>query len=176
MMRTARRLLGVTLCTVTVTVGAAVVGCGSETPDERYAAGWDAVCGDVRRSLQQFRTDLVTAARSAPDAGDAAARRPLDTVAAAAVLERPARKLERSLRAPLRTVRDLEPPERWRAWHGEAAERFAAQVAVVDSGVERVAGGDAEALPSLAIGGFGPASVTAPQELRDLTPTCVALR
>lgn len=169
-----RRSLTVALCTVGL--GAAVAGCGSEAPDERYAAGWDTVCGDVRRSLQQFRTELVTAARSAPDAGDDAAQRPLGTAAAAAVLERPARRLERSLRAPLRTARDLDPPAQWRTWHREAVQRFATQIAVVGAGVDRVATGDAEALPSLAIGGFGPAAVTAPQELRDQTPTCVELR
>lgn len=171
---TVRRSLTVVLCTVGL--GAAVAGCGSEAPDERYAAGWDTVCGDVRRSLQQFRTELVTAARAAPDAGDDAAQSPLGPAAAAAVLERPARRLERSLRKPLRAARDLDPPEQWRSWHGEAVRRFATQVAVVGAGVDRVAAGDAEALPALAIGGFGPASVTAPQDLRDQTPTCVDLR
>lgn len=170
----ARRALGVALCVVGL--GSAITGCGSEAPDERYAAGWDTVCGDVRHALQQFRTELVTAARSAPDAGDDAARRPMDDAAAAAVLERPAERLERALRAPLQTARELDPPAPLRTWHGEAVERFAAQVAVVDAGVDRVAAGDAEALPALAIGGFGPASVSAPQELRDQTPTCVELR
>lgn len=169
-----RRSLTVALCTLGV--GAAAAGCGSDGPDERYAAGWDTVCGDVRRGLQQFRTELVTAARSAPDAGDDAAQRPLAAGAAAALLERPARRLERSLRAPLRTVRELDPPDRWRSWHAGAVERFATQVDVVAAGVRRVSAGDAEALSALAIGGFGPASVTAPQELRDLTPTCAELR
>lgn len=169
-----RRSLGVVLCTVSL--GSAAAGCGSEAPDERYAAGWDAVCGDVRRSLQQFRTELVTAARAAPDAGDDAAQQPLGATAAAAVLDRPARKLERSLRAPLRAARALDPPEQWRSWHAGAVERFATQVDVVTAGVRRVSAGDAEALSALAIGGFGPASVTAPQALRDQTPTCVQLR
>lgn len=169
-----RRSLSVALCTMGLAVAA--TGCGSEPADERYAAGWDTVCGDVRRALQQFRTELVTAARSAPDAGDEAAQRPSSAAAAAAVLERPARKLVRSLRAPLRSARDLDPPEQWRSWHAGAVERFSRQVDVVAAGVRRVSAGDAEALPALAIGGFGPASVTAPQELRDQAPTCVELR
>lgn len=169
-----RRSLTVMLCAAGL--GVAVAGCGSEAPDERYAAGWDTVCGDVRQALQQFRTELVTAARAAPDAGDDAAGRPLGAAATAAVLQRPARRLERSLRGTLRTTRDLDPPEQWRAWHAGAIERFSTQVDVVAAGVGRVSAGDAEALPALAIGGFGPASVTAPQELRDQTPTCVELR
>lgn len=167
-----RRGLTVVLCVA----GLGVAGCGSAPPDERYAEGWDAVCQDVRGGLQQFRTDLVTAARAAPDAGEDAAEQSVPAADAADVLERPAQRLERSLRAPLEAARELEPPERWRTWHAGAVERFATQVDVVRAGVQRVSAGDAEALSALAIGGFGPASIAAPQKLRDQTPTCVALR
>ncbi|MFA4930001.1 MAG: hypothetical protein WC558_15905, partial [Patulibacter sp.] len=81
-----RRPLGVALCVAVLSLA----GCGSTPPDERYAAGWDAVCQDVKGALQEFRTELVTAARTAPDAGEGAAQQPLARAEAAAVLERPA--------------------------------------------------------------------------------------
>ncbi len=172
MSRVGRRPVAALLCVVVL----GVAGCGSASPEEQYAEGWDAVCADVKRSLQQFRTELVTGARSAPDAGDDAAQQPLAAPESEAVLDRPAQRLHRGLREPLRTARALEPPPRWSAWHAGAIERFATQVDVVTTGVRRVSSGDAEALASLAIGGFGPASVRAPQDLRDQTPTCVGLR
>ncbi len=165
----------------TALAGALVVtlaasGCGSDAPEDRYAADWDAICGDVQRITQQFRTDLVTAARATPDAGDAAARDPLAAVYAAAVLDRPARRLQRALRGPLRDARRLEAPDRWRTWNDDAVARFATQLEVATIGTQRLIVGDAEALPSVALGGFGPAAVSAPQELRDRTPVCVSLR
>lgn len=172
MTRPTRRALVVALCVTAL----GVTACGSEPPEDRYAADWDAICGDVKGALQEFRTGLVTAARAAPDAGDDAAHEPLDAAAASALLQRPAGRLGRALDAPLRRARELEPPERWRRWHEQAVERFATQVAVVDAGVRRVADGDAEQLASLAIGGFGPASLQAPPDLRDRTPICVGLR
>lgn len=167
-----RRPLGIALCVAVL----GLAGCGSTPPEERYAAGWDVVCQDVKGALQEFRTELVTAARTAPDAGEDAAQQPLGRPEAAAVLERPAQRLERNLGAPLKAATELEPPARWRAWHDGAVDRFTTQVDVVASGARHVAAGDAEALPALAIGGFGPAAITAPQELRDQTPTCVGLR
>lgn len=152
----------------------AVAGCGGNAEDD-YAAGWDTVCGDVRDAYRSFRTDVVSAAKSAPDAGDAAAGRTLPAAAVSGELGRPVRKLDRALAKPFADARALEPPARWSAWHRSALRGLDRQRAVVDDAARRVQAGDADAFSALSLGGFGPAAVSAPADLRDRTPVCTAL-
>lgn len=171
--RSVRR--SVTVLLAVAGIGLGLSGCGS-TPEDDYAAGWDDVCSDVSAAYRQFRTDLVSAARSAPDRGDAAAAHPLSPADAAAVLARPARKLQRALRPSFRAAHKLDAPARWSAWNRTAVQRLDAQSTVVTSGLRQVEAGDANALSSLSLGGFGPAADDAPAELRDHTPACTGLR
>ena len=86
------------------------------------------------------------------------------------------RSLRRDLTASVDAARELDPPARWADWHRAELPRLDARLRTVDGAVRRLGSGDADALPLLAIGGVGPASVRAPEALRDRTPECSTLR
>ncbi|MCK9247673.1 MAG: hypothetical protein M0P31_01660 [Solirubrobacteraceae bacterium] len=159
---------------VGVAIAATTVGCGSS--DDGYAEAWDGLCGDVAGAFAAFRTDVATAAGRSDDPGDDAATRPASRDEVVGDLEAPVTALRDALRRPWDAVADLEPPERWARWHTEAVEQLQARRRILEDGVRRVAAGDADALASLALGGFGPASADAPQALREATPSCARMR
>jgi hypothetical protein len=155
--------------------GLGLSGCGSSASDD-YAAGWNGICRDVGGAYKTFRSDVSTAAGQSPDAGDATVSAGLSRTAVAADLAKPTRKLERALQAPLARAAALHPPAEWSAWHAGAVRALAAQDRVITAGGQRLQAGDPDAIDAIALGGIGPASVSAPAALRDLTPDCTALQ
>ncbi|WP_210491947.1 hypothetical protein [Patulibacter sp. SYSU D01012] len=158
---------------VLAALGAA--GCGTDPRDD-YAAGWDAICADVGAATATFRADVSAAAKTSADAGDATVARGLRPDAVAGDLATPARKLDRALRSTVDAARALDAPEEWASWHAGAVQRLTVRVRAVDDAVQRLQGGDPDALAGTAVGSVGPADVRAPAGLRDRTPECTVLR
>jgi hypothetical protein len=158
-----------------VAAAAGLTACGTDETTA-YADGWDGVCEDVGSALGTFRTAVSTAATTSPDAGDDAVAGGPDPAAVTTDLLAPAVSLEKELQVARRTATELRPPDRWAAWHRAEAAQLVVRLRTVDAGVRRLREGDADALPLLAVGGFGPSSVHAPAGLRDRTPECTALR
>ena len=160
---------------VGVAVGGGLSACGTDD-ETAYADGWDGVCSQVGEALSTFRTAAASAATVSPDGGDAAVADGPTPAAVRTDLGRAAASLRRDLTALVGEARELDPPERWADWHAAELPRLDARLGTVDGAVRRLQAGDADALPLLAIGGVGPASVRAPEALRDRTPACTTLR
>lgn len=154
----------------------AVGGCGGGDVGDDYARGWDGICGNVSDAYRTFRSDASAAATRSQDPGNAAVAGGLSAPAVAADLAPAARKLQRTLREPLREAAKLQPPERWTAWNTRALRQVRRQERVLADGVRRLQTGDGDALATLALGGIGPAAIDAPTDLRDRTPACTAQR
>lgn len=160
---------------VALAAGGGLVACG---PDDEtaYADGWDDICRDVGEALSTFRTAAASAATVSPDGGDDAVAAGPSSAAVRTDLGRAAASLQRDLTDVVGAARELDPPVRWSAWHTAELPRLDARLRTVDGAVRRLQAGDPDALPLLAIGGVGPASVRAPAALRDRTPECSTLR
>ncbi|MDO9407509.1 hypothetical protein [Patulibacter sp.] len=171
--RPSLRRIGVVLAVLACSGG--LVACGSDA-ETTYADGWDNACGDVGDAVSAFRTAVSSAATDSPDAGDAQAVRGPSSAAVRADLLAPAVALRRDLAEVAGEVRALDPPERWATWHGRELQQLAVRLRSVDAGVARLRRGDPDALPLLAVGSIGPASVRAPDSLRARTPECTVLR
>jgi hypothetical protein len=168
-------LRGIAAPLAVLALGAGLGACGSDA-ETTYATGWDDVCGDVGGAMRTFRTAVSSAATVSPDRGDAAAVAGPTPAAVRGDLLEPARALRERLGEVSQAAARLDPPARWSAWHAAELRRLAVRARSVDSGVRRLARGDADALPLLSIGGIGPSAARAPSDLRDRTPDCTVLR
>jgi hypothetical protein len=155
---------------VAVAAGLGVSGRGQDA-GQRYATGWNAVCRDVSGAMSTFRTAVSSAVEVDHDATERAT--PAEAIRSHVAT--PARVLDVAVTRAFSNAADLEPTEAWRAWHASELGRLAARRSVLELGVQRLEVGDTQALPLLAIGAVGPASVRAPAALRDRTPECTTL-
>jgi hypothetical protein len=163
------------LAALVLACGGGLAACGQDA-ETTYADGWDDVCRAVGGAMGDFRTAVSSAAVESPDAGDAQVARGATPAAVTGDLLKPARALQEDLAEQARAARALDPPPEWAAWHARELRELAVRLRSVDDGVRRIGRGDADALPLLAVGSIGPASVRAPAALRDRTPECTVLR
>lgn len=158
-----------------LTLAAGLGGCGTDA-ETTYASDWDDVCTGVGDALRTFRTAVSSAATVSTDGGDAAAIAGPTPEAVRGDLLEPAQALRTAMATQFAAAGRLEAPARWKAWQAAEVRDLARRARSIDTAVERLGRGDADALPLLSVGGVGPASARAPADLRDRTPECTTMR